>query len=472
VIHLFPLGLLCAPSPQPRNPARRGSLGFALGMGLLAILTVPAAALAQPTGGAAPLGASVDAVGPAEAVATTPTPGVGALPQYGGGSKAAAPTGPLGGGNTTGSSSRGLSGPNDRDGFDLYKGNAPGTTYRGSSGGGFIPPSGSLSLGGAVGGDVHTVKRGDTLWDICDSHLQNPYQWPRIWALNPQIRNPHWLYPGDQVKLREGATATATATAASPGRLNDGRKRVVPNSIFLRNEAYIENESDAVWGEISGSREDKMFLENFDEVYVQVAGNRELRVGQELTIFRPQRDSSSGKVVQIQGALRVDTWNAASHVARCRVIETLDTIERGARVGPLQRVFEVVPPARNEAEVRTSVVTTAGAYAFSGQHQLVFIGAGSRLGVKPGNRAMVLRRGDAWHATRPTPAAALRIAMESDEAGATEAVAKPKDLSALPEEVVAELRVVSVREDSSLCIVTDARREIELYDDVYIRKGY
>src|SRR6185503_8533153 len=49
--------------------------------------------------------------------------------------------------------------------------------------------------------DTYVVQTGDTLWDIASMFLRDPWLWPEIWQINPQVENPHLIFPGDTLSL-------------------------------------------------------------------------------------------------------------------------------------------------------------------------------------------------------------------------------------------------------------------------------
>jgi hypothetical protein len=421
---------------------------------------------------------------PAQAPATA-APAAPSLGPYGYGNPQS-PNGTIGGGNATESSAHPVTGDQE-DSFDLGPGAGGGAgaggggTARGSANGPIFV--GRPTYSGEEVPDTHTVRRGDTLWGLCDFYFQNPYQWPRLWSYNPQIKNPHWIYPGDAVRLREGGDG-ATATSGRPGgkspadadtmSLRDRRGQVQSGTVFLRDQGWIHDDSDAVWGKLTGSSQDKMFLSDLDEVYLTLEPGHDVQLGQELSVFRPRKTEVAGEIVQILGTVRVDQYTPQDHTARARVVESLDVIERGASVGPIERSFQVVAPRRNDTDLQAHVLASLHPNILFGQNQVVFIDKGEAAGLKPGNRLFVVRRGDAWRRSLVTPGAGYRVSAD-DERPMPPMEPTPgarHEEEKYPDEVVAELRVLAVKKDTAACLVAQSRHEIEVNDVAVARKGY
>jgi hypothetical protein len=397
--------------------------------------------------------------------------------------------GTIGGGNATESSSHPVTG-DEEDNFDYAHGGAAGGAAHGDQNGPIFisgTASGAAMNPGGEPPATYLVRRGDTLWAIGDRFFQNPYLWPRLWSYNPQITNPHWISPGDELRLKEGPDAAAANGAgggggngkplpsdASKQSIVDRRRQVPSDTVFLRDQGWVHDDTDQVWGDVSGAPRDKMFLSDLDEIYVSMRPGHEVKLGQELTIFRPESTAASGPIVQILGTARVDQYDPHEHLARARIVESLDVIERGADVGPLERRFQIVPPKRNDAEVQAHVLASVHQHEFYGQHSVVFIDKGDAAGLKPGNRLFVVRRGDAWRQSLVTSAAGYRVSPD-DERPMPPMEMTPgshRDERTYPDEVIGELRVLSVRKDSAVCLVTQSNEEIEIHDLAVARKGY
>jgi hypothetical protein len=354
--------------------------------------------------------------------------------------------------------------------FDL-RGSGGTRTVHGSSGSSFVLSGQSVTVP-----MYHFVRRGDTLWDLCDRFYGNPWSWPRVWSYNPQVENPHWIYPGDRLRMREGDDTKAARTLEGSGVVL--RKAVVPaGTVFLRDKGYVDDERRDVWGSLVGSADDQMLLSEGNEAYLEIKGDRDIRIGQELTLFTPMRKpdagSARGYVVEIKGTARVLAWDPATHIARAKITESLDIVERGALVGPLGRRFDIVPPVANTREVWGKVAATLDTRAIVGQHQVVFVDKGEEEGLRPGNRLFVIARGDRWRKTLVygKSMAAHRAHYEIERAEVEEAPDTTHGRT-FPEERVGEMRVLRTRAHSATCVVTLTDFELQAGDTFVARRGY
>jgi hypothetical protein len=252
--------------------------------------------------------------------------------------------------------------------------------------------------------------------------------------------------------------------------------------VFLRDQGYIGDPNEGVWGELIGAREDQMLLGEGNHVYVQLKPGKDVRPGQELQVFHRQRRPPAvkgsrrppGEIVTIRGTVRVDHYDPKTHVARGRITESLDVIERGAAVGPLGRKLEVVSPRPSEVSAWTYVISSVHPHVYMGQNQLVFLDKGSEDGLKPGNRLIVVRKGDTWRRSLRTAArmARERVVVDSPDKVDTETTPLRGDEDKFPAESVAELRVLRTEKYSSIALVTESSAEIVVGDRALARKGY
>ncbi|WP_332777180.1 LysM peptidoglycan-binding domain-containing protein [Polaromonas sp.] len=138
--------------------------------------------------------------------------------------------------------------------------------------------------------DEYTVKRGDTLWAISGLFLKSPWRWPELWGMNLQdIRNPHRIYPGQQLYLdKTGGRATLrTRQAAIDGPPTDvvrvsPRTRyesladtaipaLAPNVIepFLSEALIVDEATFAASPRIVAAQEGRVLLSRGDRAYAR-----------------------------------------------------------------------------------------------------------------------------------------------------------------------------------------------------------
>ena len=374
---------------------------------------------------------------------------------------------------------------NQGDSFDLQRSSGPAATLHGD------PDSlGILSADTAAGmtpsKGFHIVKKGDTLWGITSEHFDDPRDWPRVWSYNPQLQNPHWIYPGDQLRLGSAVAADTTAGSLRGGTLGSGlvarTALVPPETVFLRELGYIDDPEKDVWGQVVGAREERQLLLDQHHVYMILRPGVDVKPGQQLTIFQPSREPPApegarrppGSIIAFKGTVKIDAFDPQTRVAHGEVLESLDVIERGFKVGPIGRRFYVVPPAAAQVDLRGRVLTGMYPHVLMGRDQVVFLDRGENDGLQPGNRLFVVRRGDVWRASliTTTTMASTRILMDVPDGMHFEATPLDGDEATFPEEIVAEMRVIRAHKYSSLALITESNEEVEPGDEVVARKGF
>jgi hypothetical protein len=175
--------------------------------------------------------------------------------------------------------------------------------------------------------------------------------------------------------------------------------------------------------------------------------------------------------VAVLGTVRIEAYNPKTRVARASITESLDVIERGAKVGPVRRRFDVVPPVANKAKVEARILTSLYPHVYLAQNQVVFLDRGAEDGLVPGNRLYVTRRGDQWRDSLSARSTRERVRVDSAGNADVDMTPLPGRTEDFPEESVAELVILRAEKYSSIALVTQSRQEVVPGDVAVSRVG-
>lgn len=314
--------------------------------------------------------------------------------------------------------------------------------------------------------ELHVVRSGDTLWDLCFYYFNDPWQWPKVWSYNEQITNPHWIYPGDLVRMvprgvfvgleANEPTPEPEAPPAPSAELDPRPAPARRLQVSLRQTAFVEQAELEQSIRIEGSVEEKELLSQGDEVYLTYPDKKPPKVGKRYSVYVEggkvtSEGKSVGAYVRLLGSLEVRSVKKDRR-ARGVLLETFAEIERGARVGPLLTQFKSVPPVPAKADVQGSIVAMLSADQLIGQGEVVFLDLGKSK-VEVGNRMTVVRRGDGYESSR----------------GVSTGVGQ--DDRRYPARSLGEVVIVEVGKNISIGLVTLAVQELGVGDMVMMQKA-
>jgi hypothetical protein len=313
--------------------------------------------------------------------------------------------------------------------------------------------------------ELHVVRKGDTLWDISFYYFNDPWQWPKVWSYNPQITNPHWIYPGDLVRLlprgmfaeQPGATAQLDpeGSADTPPPVDNLPAPASRTRVGLKQRAFVEKSDLDKSITVDGAPDEKQLLTIGDSVYLSYPPNNPPKVGQRYSVYRPDNTVKAGgkdvgSYVHILGALEIVSVKQDKR-ARGVIVEAHREIERGAKIGPLIRRSNTVQPVPPRVAPQGNIVAMLAQDQLIGQGEVVFIDLGKGSGVAVGNRMFVVRRGDAL------PPQSRTTVGQNDPA--------------FPARALGEIVIVEVGDKISIALVTLAVQEMGVGDHVLMQKA-
>jgi hypothetical protein len=314
----------------------------------------------------------------------------------------------------------------------------------------------------------YTVKRGDTLWDIAAVFLKDPWFWPEIWQINPQVENPHLIYPGDVLSLAYGAGGDAQVRISqySGARLTprlrsedlDGPIDTLPFaaiSSFLSKPSVLTREQILNAPHILAFRDGHMIGGTGHEAYVE---DLDAPLNQRFTVMnigQPIIDFETNELVGYQAAYVATAvvTNPDRRVAKAMLTEASREALRGDRLisqeGELPLTFT---PHAPKTPVNGEIIAIADEATEVGQYQVVVLNRGERHGLSPGAVLAVDQKGevvqDVWK-NRPFGKDPLSGSVE------------------LPYERTGTLIVFKTFERVSYALIIGARGPIQVADRAY-----
>lgn len=264
--------------------------------------------------------------------------------------------------------------------------------------------------------ESYVVQAGDTLWDIAEMFLRDPWYWPEIWQINPQVANPHLIYPGDILSLAylDDGSPVIQLTRGSQGPLEGGpTDRLSPS---IRSEPIEEAIPTIPYDTLRAflSRPAILDPDSLDELPYIFAHPEGLAGSAGRDVYVRGTEAPEGTVYKVvhQGDALIDPDDGevigyqGLYVGQGRVERTgdpstlyLTDTAREALIGDfLIDEEDVAPinffPSPPAEMIDGRIISVLDGVSMIGQYQVIVLNRGARDGLEPGNVLSVYQTGE------------------------------------------------------------------------------
>jgi len=258
--------------------------------------------------------------------------------------------------------------------------------------------------------DRHVVVKGDTLWDISGTFLDSPWLWPEIWYVNPQIENPHLIYPGDiitlvyvdgkpQLRVQRGKGTFKLSPKVRAERLDKAIPTIPIDAIqqFLTQPLVADQEMMQNAAYVVSSADEHLIVGKGDRIYARGLVDDK---GSRFHIFRPGApyiDPVTNEVLGHEALYLGDSSvEKFGDPATLELTKTTREINIGDRLMPMTQedVYAYFAPHSPDASVDGNIISVVDGVSQIGQYQIVVLNRGTREGVDVGTVFEIYQAGE------------------------------------------------------------------------------
>lgn len=258
--------------------------------------------------------------------------------------------------------------------------------------------------------EEYIVKKGDTLWDISNSKLKNPFLWPKLWIVNPQIKNPDLIYPGERIKIPSEEELMRVPTIPEkeiPPIVEPALPEIEPvvevpvkppvryivNKNLYIASGWISDEFPSI-GQITEAPRDRTIFGKDDIVYLKI--NENITPGEKFFAIRdikvvkhPRTGKRLGHQIRITGILEIIGMD--HNIPKARIETAFEELQKGDGLMPFQDLEPpVVPDVIRTPDIEGYIVESHMNSEMVGPGDIIYLDKGQDDGLEIGDMFSVL----------------------------------------------------------------------------------
>ncbi len=252
---------------------------------------------------------------------------------------------------------------------------------------------------------TYIVKQGDTLWDISEAHYLTPWVWPKTWSNNDYIRNPHLIYPGQEIYIYTISSSSKikaesisiqyfTGTPIDMVALDDYPP--VLDVPMADNIGFISDKNEKGVGKLLVNHRETVAITTHDLVFVRLDDLLMTAPGDKFTLFRKDRyikhpvtGKGIGYLYIITGHLTIT--KVRRNLAEGIIDKVADTIMAEDMLIPYEAKPKQLTLNIVQHEVKGFILTGMRDIIAMGTHEIVYLDKGTEDGLSPGDLINVIK---------------------------------------------------------------------------------